>query len=133
MAKMNTIRHLAVGEADLENRGDVARIERNLFADEKGETFEAIRFCKNRRGRHNRIHLVISEDGFVKLFDDAVEKGVFHEETLQELRRILGSPGFTRGEWSKKRDPFLDVVGICAGDGKLTENLDEELYGEASD
>ena len=30
-------------------------------------------------------------------------------------------------DWSGD-DPLLRIAGICRGDGKLTENLDEELY-----
>jgi hypothetical protein len=30
-----------------------------------------------------------------------------------------------------KRDPLLDVIGSCTGaNGRLTENIDEALYGE---
>ena len=130
MAKMNTIKHLAVGRTPLAGP-DEARIERNLFA-ENGDTFEALRFCKNRNGRHNRVHLVIKERDFVRLFGDAVENRVFHQETLAELRVILGKAEKARRKASGKtdEDPFLKVIGICPGDGKLAENIEEFLYGE---
>ncbi len=86
-----------------------------------GEIREALRFCKNRNGRHNRVHLVIEEKDFIDLFRSAVQNGVFQEETVQKLRGIL----------EQRRDPLLDVIGTCTGgDGKLAENIDEELYGE---
>jgi hypothetical protein len=119
MAKMITIEQRAVGvfnwDADQQ-----ARIERNVFAQD-GEIREALRFCKNRNGRHNRVHLVIEEKDFIDLFRSAVQNGVFQEETVQKLRGIL----------EQRRDPLLDVIGTCTGgDGKLAENIDEELYGE---
>jgi hypothetical protein len=119
MAKMVTIEQRAVG---VFNWGDdeQARIERNVFAQD-GEIREALRFCKNRNGRHNRVHLVIEERDFVDLFRSAVQNGVFQEETLQKLRGIV----------NQRRDPLLDVIGSLTGsDGKLAENIDDELYGE---
>jgi hypothetical protein len=117
MAKMITLEHRAVGAYRWDDR-DEARIERNLFA-LNGNTWEGLRFCKNRNGRHNRVHLVIGEPEFVDLFRDAVEKGVFHEHTLEQLRAILVGG----------RDPLLDVLGIAQG-GQLTKDIDRELYGE---
>ncbi len=117
MGKMVTLEHKAVGVYDWDEEGQ-ARIERNVFA-EDGETFEALRFCKQRNGRHNRVHLVIQEKHFVRLFEDAVRNDVFHQETLDQLRAIL----------EQRRDPFLDVIGI-GEDGKLAEGIEEELYGE---
>lgn len=117
MAKMITLEQRAVGVYRWDER-DEARIERNLFA-LKGETWEGLRFCKNRNGRHNRVHLVIGEEEFVELFRDAVEKGVFHPETLEQLRAILiGKP-----------DPLQEVIGIVQ-DGQLTRAIDSDLYGE---
>lgn len=119
MAKMVTIEQRAVG---VFNWGDdeQARIERNVFAQD-GEIREALRFCKNRNGRHNRVHLVIEERDFVDLFRSAVQNGVFQEETLQKLRAIV----------NQSRDPLLEVIGSCtSSDGKLAENIDDELYGE---
>jgi hypothetical protein len=119
VAKMITLEHRAVGAYRWDER-DEARIERNLFA-LNGDTWEGLRFCKTRNGRHNRVHLVIGESEFVDLFRDAVEKGVFHEQTLEQLRAILvGS-----------RDPLLDVIGAVQ-DGQLTKDIDRELYGENS-
>ncbi len=131
MAKMETLKHLSVGELDLENGGDVARIERNLFATAEGDTFEALRFCKNRHGRHNRVHLVIREVAFLELFERSVQQGVFNEEGLERLLGFLHRWREARGPSppSESRDPFLEVIGI-GEDGHLTENLDEELYGE---
>jgi hypothetical protein len=117
MAKMITLEHQAVGSYKW-NESDEARIERNLVALD-GETWEALRFCKNRNGRHNRVHLVVTEPEFVDLFRDAVAKGVFHAETLEEMRAIL------RG----RQDPLLEVIGI-AQDGQLTKDIDGELYGD---
>jgi len=134
MAKMLTIKCLAVGELPLGRRGDVARIERNLFA-ENGDTFEALRFCKNRNGRHNRVHLVISEEAFVDLFADAIEKGVFSASTRARLRQILtpsrAVPPSDAAEEDADADdnPFLKVIGI-GEDGHLTEGIDECLYGD---
>lgn len=131
MAKMETLKYLRVGELDLESGGDVARIERNLFATEDGETFEALRFCKNRHGRHNRVHLVIKEGAFVALLEDAINKGVFHDEMLDRLyeflqrrRKAEQSPGA-----EAPRNPLLEVIGI-GSDGSLAQGIDEELYGE---
>src|SRR5580700_6107408 len=117
MPKMITIEQRAAGSYHWDDR-DEARIERNLFA-LGGETWEGLRFCKNRNGRHNRVHLVIGEQEFVDLFRDAVEKGVFHQQTLDQLRAILVGG----------RDPLLDVLGIAQG-GQLTKDIDRELYGE---
>lgn len=117
MAKMITVEQRAVGVYDWDEK-DQARIERNLFA-LNGESWEGLRFCKNRNGRHNRVHLVIGEAEFVELFRDAVKKGVFHAETLARVREIL----------EQRQDPFLEVIGLAA-DGKLAESIDSELYGD---
>ena len=116
MSKMNTIEQRAVGVCRL-NANDEGRIERNLFG-ANGETWEALRFCKNKNGRHNRVHLVLEEDKFVELFEDAIKNGVFHQQTIDRLKMIL-----------ERRDPFLEVIGIGA-DGTLSQGIDEELYGE---
>lgn len=119
MAKMVTIEQRAVGVFNWGDN-DQARIERNVFAQD-GEIREALRFCKNRNGRHNRVHLVIEEKDFVDLFRSAVQNGVFQEETLQKLRGIV----------NQRPDPLLEVIGSCtSSDGKLAENIDDELYGE---
>jgi hypothetical protein len=119
MAKMITIEQRAVGVFNWD-ADEQARIERNVFAQD-GEIREALRFCKNRNGRHNRVHLVIEEKDFVDLFRSAVQNGVFQEETVQKLRGIL-NPG---------RDPLMEVIATFTdGDGKLAENIDDELYGE---
>ncbi|HXZ11638.1 MAG TPA: hypothetical protein VEG64_04525 [Candidatus Sulfotelmatobacter sp.] len=115
--KMITIEQRAVGTFDWD-ASQQARIERNLFA-LNGKSWEALRFCKNKGGRHNRVHLVIEEENFVELFRSAVENGVFSPESLQNLRAILQAG----------QDPFLDVIGI-GGDGKLAQGIDKELYGE---
>ena len=120
MSKMNTLKHMAVGVLPWP-KGEEARIERNLF-EVDGETFEALRFCKNRNGRHNRVHLVVREPEFVSLFQEAVKNGVFGQETLDRLRAVLAG----------ESDPFLAVIGIGT-DGTLAENIDEELYREARD
>jgi len=117
MPKMITIEQRAVGSCKLDEH-DEARIERNLFALD-GDTWEALRFCKNRDGRHNRVHLVISEDEFIDLFRDALEKGVFRAKTLDRLRAIL----------TNQRDPLLDVIGITQ-DGTLADSIDDDLYGK---
>jgi hypothetical protein len=119
MPKMITLEQRAVGSFHWDEQEE-ARIERNLFA-LNGDTWEGLRFCKNRNGRHNRVHLVIGEAEFVDLFRDAVAKGVFHAQTLDQLRAIL-----TGGQ-----DPLLQAIGI-AKDGHLTEAIDGELYGENS-
>ncbi len=126
MAKMNTIKHLAVGEANLENAGDVARIERNLFANDKGETFEAIRFCKTRNGRHNRVHLVIMEEDFAALFRDAVKQGVFHGDTLEAIFRALEE--FRHGKGMEPVAP--NIVGLFKKGSFSNEQIDDLLYGE---
>ena len=115
--KMVTVEQRAVGTFDWDD-SEQARIERNMFA-LNGKTWEGLRFCKNRNGRHNRVHLVIEEENFVELFRDAIKKGVFSPNTLRALRIALG----------EERDPFLDVVGIGA-DGNLTRAIDDDLYGE---
>lgn len=117
MAKMCTIENHAVGKCQLDEHNE-ARIERNLFATSEG-TWEALRFCKNKDGQHNRVHLVIDEDKFVELFRDAVKNGVFQPQTLGKLMAIM----------DEIPDPFLEVIGSI-GDGTLTQNIDEELYGD---
>lgn len=117
MAKMVTVEQRAVGVLDW-NAVEQARIERNVVLRD-GKVWEALRFCKNRNGRHNRVHLVIEEGDFVKLFRNAVENGVFAEQTLRDLRAVL----------EERRDPFLEVVG-SATDGKLSSGIDDELYGD---
>jgi hypothetical protein len=119
VSKMVTIEKKAAGVCWLDDeKKDEARIERNEVALD-GKTWEALRFCKYRNGRHTRVHLVICEEEFVELFGDAVAKGVFHNETLNKLRGLLGRP----------YDPFLDVLGI-ADDGKLAQEIDTGLYQE---
>jgi hypothetical protein len=117
MAKMNTIESRAVGTCPLDERNE-GRIERNLFA-VNGGTWEALRFCKNKDGRHNRVHLVIDEDKFVELFRDAVKNGVFRPQTVGKLMATL----------AEIPDPFLSVIGSIS-DGTLSQNIDEELYGD---
>lgn len=116
--KMVTIEQLAVGAVNVDQHNQ-ARIERNLFAI-NGRSWEALRFCKNRDGRHNRVHLVIDQDAFVDLFRDAVGKGVFSDETLQKMRVILGDV----------RDPFSEAIGMFA-DSNLSSDIDAELYGDS--
>ncbi|MGB6199100.1 MAG: hypothetical protein WA871_01090 [Candidatus Acidiferrales bacterium] len=116
MAKMSRVQQKAVGVCRLDDQNE-GRIERNVFA-VNGGMWEALRFCKNKNGRHNRVHLVLDEENFVDLFQDAVRNGVFHQKTLDRLKVILD-----------RRDPFLDVIGI-GSDGTLSEGLDEQLYGE---
>jgi hypothetical protein len=116
VTKMSRVEQKAVGVCRLDDHNE-GRIERNVFA-VNGSTWEALRFCKNKDGRHNRVHLVLNEENFVDLFQDAVRNGVFHQETIDRLKIIL-----------ERRDPFLEVIGI-GSDGKLSEGLDEELYGE---
>jgi len=120
MAKMSTIENRAVGSCQLDDHNE-GRIERNLFA-VNGGTWEALRFCKNKDGQHNRVHLVIDEEKFVELFRDAVKNGVFRTHTLGKLMVILG----------EIPDPFLSVIGSIS-DGTLSANIDEELYGETSE
>jgi len=117
MSKMNTIEQRAVGVCPLDEHNE-ARIERNLFQ-VNGTTWEGLRFCKNKDGEHNRVHLVLDEEKFVELFRNAVKNGVFHPRTLGELRAIL---------WELP-DPFLSVIGSIS-DGTLAANIDEELYGK---
>lgn len=126
MGKMSTVRKFAYGKLEWNER-DEARIERNLFAID-GKTWEALRFCKYRDGRHNRVHLVIDEDDFVELFRDAVRKGVFHVDTMDQMRTILEGRE-TTGQHASGRDPVLSVVGV-AEDGNLAQGIEEELYGD---
>jgi len=114
---MNTIEQRAVGSCQLDEHNQ-GRIERNLF-NANGKTWEALRFCKNKDGQHNRVHLVLDEEKFVELFRDAVKNGVFRSRTLGELRVIL----------EDIPDPFLEVIGSIS-DGTLSQNIDEELYPE---
>jgi hypothetical protein len=117
MPKMNTIEQRAVGACKLDDHNE-GRIERNLFQ-VNGATWEALRFCKNKDGQHNRVHLVIEEEKFVELFRNAVQNGVFRPRTLGNLMAIL----------SEIPDPFLSVIGSIS-DGTLTQNIDEEFYGD---
>lgn len=117
MSKMITLEQRAVGTFNWSDV-DQARIERNVFSLD-GETWEGLRFCKYRNGRHNRVHLVIAESDFIELFRDAVRNGVFHQETLDQFRAILEG----------RRDPVLDVIGSIQ-DGSLSHAIDAGLYGE---
>jgi hypothetical protein len=117
MPKMNTIEQRAVGVCHLDEHNE-GRIERNLFH-VNGTTWEALRFCKNKDGQHNRVHLVIDEEKFVELFRSAVKNGVFGPRTLGELMVIM----------NEIPDPFLSVIGSIS-DGTLSQNIDEELYGD---
>jgi hypothetical protein len=116
MSKMSCVEQKAVGRHKLDDHNE-GRIERNVFARD-GKAWEALRFCKNKDGRHNRVHLVLDQENFVELFKDAVKNGVFSQPILDQLKTIL-----------EQRDPFLDVIGI-GSDGTLSEGLDEEIYGE---
>jgi hypothetical protein len=117
MSKMVTVEHRAVGTFEWNDR-DQARIERNLVALD-GKSWEALRFCKSRNGRHNRVHLVITEEDFVQLFADAVKNGVFSDEAIRRMGATL----------SNRRDPFLDVIGSLT-EGDLSGDIDEALYGD---
>jgi hypothetical protein len=117
MPKMNTIEQRAVGVCYLDEHNE-ARIERNLFQ-VNGTTWEALRFCKNKDGQHNRVHLVVDEEKFVELFRSAVKNGVFGPRTLGKLMAIM----------NEIPDPFLSVIGSIS-DGTLSQNIDEELYGD---
>ncbi len=117
--KMITLEQRAHGSYHWNER-DEARIERNVVALD-GDTWEGLRFCKYRNGRHTRVHLVITEREFVALFRDAVRNGVFHQENLDQLRLIL----------EERRDPVIEVIGV-AKDGKLAEAIDEKLYGDGA-
>ena len=90
MPKMNTIEQRAVGVCNLDEHNE-ARIERNLF-NANGTTWEALRFCKNKDGQHNRVHLVLDENKFVELFEDAIKNGVFHQHTIGSFEDGLGAP-----------------------------------------
>ncbi len=116
--KMVTVEQRAVGVFNWDGKPEQARIERNLVALD-GRSWEALRFCKNKNGRHNRVHLVIEEECFVELFRSAVENGVFSESAVKDLRNIL----------TGSRDSFLDAIGTT-GDGKLSAEIDNDLYGE---
>ena len=131
MAKMRTVKQIAVGKLRRRGRQE-ARIERNIF-ECNGEVFEALRFCKNKNGRHVRVHLVVREGEFVELFRDAVEHKVFAKKTLLRLLSVLEQTQPQKGAPSADpdADPFLAVIGICE-DGHLTEGIDEELYGDKS-
>jgi hypothetical protein len=118
MSKMVTAERIASGSCKLDDNGNEGRIERNVFVQD-GKTWEALRFCKSKNGRHNRVHLVLDEGAFVELFRDAVKNGVFSGKTLGALLATL----------QDVEDPFLKVIGSIS-DGTLSENIDEELYGE---
>ena len=122
--KMVTLRHLAAGKYRW-NKREEARLERNLFALD-GNTFEALRFCKYKNGRHTRVHLVIGTEEFLPLFRDAVENGVFDREDLQQIIRICE---MATGKNPEDNDPLLAVIGI-GEDGQLAHGIDEELYGD---
>jgi|SRR5271168_1284545 len=127
MSKMKTIKQIAVGT--LQRRpGQEARIERNLFECD-GETFEALRFCKNKNGRHVRVHLVVDEEEFVELFTDAVRKGVFGEATLLALMDMLKdrSNGVSQEGRPERQAPFAGITGLFE-DGTLTRDMDGALY-----
>jgi|SRR5579862_7639278 len=116
MAKMVTVERRALGTFEWSPR-EQARIERNLVALD-GKSWETLRFCKNRNGRHTRVHLVITEHDFVQLFADAVKNGVFSKSAIRQMGAAL----------SNRRDPFLDVIGI-AGDLEPPSDIQAELYG----
>jgi len=99
------------------NDHDEGQVESNLFGRE-GETWGVLRFCYKKNGEHSRVHLVLDEEKFVELFEDSLKYGAFDQQTIDRLKMIL-----------ERRDPFLEVIGIGA-DGTLSQNIDEELYGE---
>src|SRR5580704_5736625 len=115
--KMVTVEQRAAGTFDW-NGTEQARIERNLCV-LNGRSWEALRFCKNRNGRHNRVHLVITEDDFVPLFADAVKNGVFSAAAIRQMSAIL----------SNRPDPFLDLIGSITG-GDLSGDIDAAIYGD---
>ena len=127
MSKMKTIKQIAAGSLD-RGKDREARIERNLFECD-GDTFEALRFCKNKNGRHVRVHLVIREEEFVELFADAVRKGVFAEDTLLGLSDVLAerSKGVSSGSSGPDRVPFAEIAGLF-NDGPLGKEIDGTLY-----
>jgi hypothetical protein len=54
---------------------------------------------------------------FLGLLREAVKRSAFHRQTLEQLRALLLG------------NPLLDVIGI-AEDGRLSNAIDSELYGE---
>ena len=116
-AKTQEIVCRSCGKNSPMNDHDEGQTERNLFGAD-GETWEALRFCYEKNGEHSGAHFVLDEEKFVELFEDFVKNGVFHQQTIDRLMMIL-----------ERRDPFLEVIGIGA-DGTLSQNIDEELYGE---
>jgi hypothetical protein len=128
---MRTLKHIRVGELDLKNGGDVARIERNLFANVNGEVFEALRFCKRHNGRHNRVHLIVKDHEFAELFVAAYEQNVFSPETIARVLETLQRGLRDRKRRGRaRRNPLFDVIGICKGDGTLAGDIDGFLYGK---
>jgi len=127
MPKMKTIRQIACGSLN-RGRDREARIERNLF-ECGGETFEALRFCKNKNGRHVRVHLVVREEEFVELFADAVRQGVFGEATLLGLADVLEERAKAPAAEAldQNRVPFADITGLF-DDGTLGSEIDSTLY-----
>jgi len=84
---MVTVETLAAGVYNW-NKEDQARLERNKIL-YQGELFQALRFCRFRNGRHTRVHLVITEEDWIRLFENAVQNGVFSSESRNAMMACL--------------------------------------------
>jgi hypothetical protein len=89
---MRTIEVITYGEHEWDGPENAARIERaRVLYSDHDRVSERLKFCYLKNGRHARTHLTISQDEFVELFRDAVQKNVFEPAVVKQIARILKS------------------------------------------
>jgi hypothetical protein len=89
---MRTIEVVTYGEHEWDGPENAARIERaRVLYSDHDHVSDRLKFCYLKNGRHARTHLTISQNEFVDLFRDAVQKNVFEPDAIREMARILES------------------------------------------
>ena len=76
-----------------------------------------------------RTTIFLPDDLHERLRQEAFRQRVSMAEVIRRRldgRRHRRRPPRGRAEID---DPILRVAGICSGDGTLSQNIDEELYG----
>jgi hypothetical protein len=74
-----------------------------------------------------RTTIFLPEDLHERLRQEAFRARVSMAELIRS--RLQGGRAGRRRRASPVHDPILEVAGICRGDGTMSQNIDEDLYG----
>ena len=74
-----------------------------------------------------RTTIFLPEDLHERLRQEAFRARVSMAELIRS--RLQGGRTGRRRRANALRDPILEVAGICRGDGTMSQNIDEDLYG----